>query len=114
MIWAYIYKITNPEEGKCYIGSTQRTPEARWQSHKNEPSKKMKHLKDKMKYLEYEVIEYGFFDDDRALLGREDYYISKYKSCKKGYNSKYNTGFDPIEIWGEELAKEYVGVWMNH
>lgn len=33
--FGYIYKITNPINGKCYIGQTINHPKHRWRKYKN-------------------------------------------------------------------------------
>ncbi len=89
-IWGYIYKITNLEEGKSYIGSTEGKLSKRWNAHRCVPVIKMKHLKDKMHTLQYDILEYGFFDDRKALHNREDIYMDKFDTVFNGYNTTYN------------------------
>lgn len=92
-IWAYIYKITNEDEGEAYIGSTTLKPPQRWAVHKSTPPPKMKHLKGKMHTFHYELLEYGFFDNKHELLIREDYYMDKFNTVFNGYNSRYNIDY---------------------
>ena len=89
--WGYVYKLTNPENGMSYVGSTSQTPEARFKEHKNKPiSKKMKSVHDKIRTFTIEVLEYGFYPNDGYLCAAEDDYIIKYDTIRNGYNTMYN------------------------
>jgi hypothetical protein len=92
-VWAYIYKISNDEEGKSYIGSTTGDIKQRMYSHRCTPAPKMKHLKPQMKDMAYEVLEYGFFDNKHEMLTKEDYYMDKYNTVFNGYNTRFNTDY---------------------
>ncbi len=98
-IWGYIYKISNLEEGKSYIGSTEYEPEERWRKHMSAPALKMRHLKGKMHTLQYQLLEYGSFEDKGALRDKEDFYMQKLDTVRNGYNTRYNSNI--VKDWME-------------
>ena len=89
---AYLYKITNTENNKCYVGWTGRTVSDRWQRHKNDALKN----KDNRKF--YNAIrKYGtecwqvetlleVFSVEEAK-SKEIELIEKFDSYQQGYNA---------------------------
>ena len=83
----FIYKITNKVNGKSYIGQTRYTVEFRWRQHQHKKDNVHFHNAIK-KYginnFTVEVLEECDFDD---LNSREIFYIAKYDTFNRGYNS---------------------------
>jgi group I intron endonuclease len=87
----YIYKITNINTNKCYIGETIQAPNKRWKDHKSAIKRDggCKALKSAIKKygldsFKFEVIIICF-DEDRLIYEKE--YIKKYNSLvPNGYN----------------------------
>lgn len=92
----YIYKITNKINGKCYIGKTERTIEARWKEHVNNYTRSKEYNKPlyaaMRKYgIENFVIEeiekIEETNNSSFVNEREIYWIEYYQSFKNGYNA---------------------------
>lgn len=85
---AFIYKITNLVNNKCYIGKTERTIKKRWKEHlKNCKNLDLplyralnKYGIDKFQIEQLEECASEKVDD------RETYWITYYNSCEQGYN----------------------------
>lgn len=85
-----IYKITNKQTGKVYVGSAKDVG-TRWSSHIYDLDRNKHHSKE----LQEDWNKYGFinfsFDildlNTIDLLATEQYYIELYDSIKSGYNS---------------------------
>ena len=94
---AYIYKITNIQNGKLYIGKTLSTPEKRFKEHsrdafKNRNEKRPLYAamrKYGIEQFKVETIEETSSDN---IDEREKYWIEYYGSFKNGYNA--TTGGD--------------------
>lgn len=98
---AVIYKITNKNNGKSYIGKTTQSFTLRWYQHFFQSSNTKFHQEIKQtKYSDwiFEILEtFGFngsdidFNDSKGynklLTEREKYYIDKYDSINNGYNT---------------------------
>ena len=100
---AFIYKITNINNGKIYIGRTVRKPEKRWQEHCSLVSKSSGrsliseaiHREEKESF-EFEIIE---IVDARVVDYVESAYITHYDCmAPKGYNC---VKLDPIRTFSE-------------
>ena len=86
----YIYKIENTENGKVYIGKTERVnPNTRWKEH-IAASKKEKYL---TRALYKAINKYGIekftftvLEETNDCENREKYYISLFDTFKNGYN----------------------------
>lgn len=87
-----IYKITNINNGKVYIGRAANI-EKRWQEHKNalatgtHHSYKLQECYDALKNksdLQYEIIEEVAYENERVV--KEQYYMDKYDAYHNGYN----------------------------
>jgi group I intron endonuclease len=116
----YIYKITNTETKKCYIGETiETTPEKRWNGHIQTLKRNAgcPALKDAMK--KYGVDKFKFevliicFDEDVDKYERE--YIKKYNSIvPNGYNilpgGKCGGGFKGKKHNEESIKKMVEGL----
>ena len=85
---AFIYKITNLINNKCYIGKTERTIEERWQEH-------LRHRKSLDLPLYRALNKYGVENfqieqleecSSQVVNEKETYWIIHYDSCKEGYN----------------------------
>lgn len=85
---AYIYKITNLINNKCYIGKTERTIKERWKEHiKNKNKLNLPLYRAFNKYgIEHFSIEQIEECDQNHLDLRETYWIKYYDSCANGYN----------------------------
>lgn len=83
-----IYKITNMENGKCYIGQS-RDIEARWQKHlsayKSSPDWELYRAFKKygISKFTFEIVEECQIEE---LNEREIYWIAQYDSFNNGYN----------------------------
>lgn len=84
-----IYKATNRENGKIYIGQTKRNINVRIKQHISD-SKKFSHrnfykdLSVNSDIFDWEIVEDNVSND--IILERELYYINKYNSYNDGYN----------------------------
>lgn len=118
---AYIYKITNPENNKVYIGKTVRDYKERWKEHKRDRNKepyKNWHLYRMLNRVGpenviWEVIEENIPND--KVEEREKYWISYYDSFKNGYNETSGgangTKYDYEEVltyWLNEGKRNFV------
>lgn len=121
----YIYKITNTENGKIYIGQTRKRVETRWTNHVA-CATNPKH-KDYTIPFHNAIRKYGrgafqvdtIEECDNSLLNdREIYWIAQFQSCDKykGYNlsfgglgqSKYSDS-DLLSLWNDGLSFEEIG-----
>ena len=107
---AYIYKITNKQNQKCYIGKTYKTnPLDRFEEHK----------KDSLKYIERPLYrafaKYGFSNFDFEVIeetdypdDREGYWINFFNSYgSTGYNA--TLGGDGKKLFNdEEIIADYL------
>lgn len=89
-----IYKITNKENGKCYIGKTEYSLDHRWKRHLSSTrnGSKFRFHSAIRKYGEdcwnLEVIETYQTDDSKFINGREEHFIKLFESnTKLGYNA---------------------------
>lgn len=87
---AIIYKVTNKENKKSYIGQTTQEPEVRWYHHLEDASlgSDLKFHRALRKYgkdgFDWEIIETV---EPEKLNEREKYWIAFYDSFHNGYNS---------------------------
>lgn len=86
----YIYKITEKETGKCYIGKTKNAPFFRWWDHLTKNFTKFgKHLREtKLSDWNFEVLEelQSSFTA-KNLFKIESDYIIRFDSINNGFNS---------------------------
>lgn len=117
----YIYKITNPENQKCYIGKTTRDYKERWAEHKRDRFKQpyctwhFYRMLNKVgpENVLWEVIEENV--PNELIDSREQYWIEYYDSFKNGYNettggskgTKYNYQ-DILQYWLTEGDRNFV------
>lgn len=109
MIEGIIYKATNVINDQVYIGATTQKLEKRKKDHFNKADKIYNHD------FQRAILEYGKenFDweqidtaeDSNELALKETYYISKFDSINKGYNSNRGGGFKKI-IYQYNLSGE--------
>ena len=107
-----IYKITNKLNGKCYVGQSQNIFK-RWSVHGNKNNANncsMVIAKAVTKYgvenFTFEILE---LCSKNELNDKEKYWISKFDTYSKGYNS--TTGGDsPEESAFSKLKKDTVGM----
>ena len=87
-----IYKITNTNNGKVYIGRAANI-EKRWKEHKealaagNHHSYKLQECYDTLENkddLKFEIIEEVQYENERVV--KEQYYMDKYDAYHNGYN----------------------------
>ena len=77
----YVYKITNLQNGKVYIGKTIRTVSVRWEQHLKKAKQKINnYLYDAMNHYGYDnfVMETIETCSKEDLNGREKYWIQFY------------------------------------
>jgi hypothetical protein len=93
----YIYKITNEETNKIYIGSTTTSLEQRFEEHKksNDNSPLHKAMKEYEKW-KIELIEEIEYIDTEELFIAETCQMMKYDSIKNGYNTKLSINYENI------------------
>jgi group I intron endonuclease len=87
---ALIYKITNLENGKLYIGQTIQNLKKRWRQHKFDALKQKTLLSKAIcKYgkLSFSIEIVEELDDQSLLDEREVHWISYFNSFVNGYNS---------------------------
>ena len=89
---AYIYKITNKINNKCYIGKTLKTIEERWKEHCKDylrRSKEKRPLYSAMKKYGIENFKVEEIEQcsESIVNEREKYWIEYYSSFKNGYNA---------------------------
>lgn len=87
----YIYKITNKENGKMYIGQTIRSVEDRWKRHKNDALNNIldTHFARAIRYYGPDAFTVEIIDTattQQELTAKESYWISWYDSVNNGYN----------------------------
>lgn len=88
---AYIYKITNKQTGKVYIGKTLDTIEERWKEHLHDYKKRRcekRPLYNSMNFYGPEVFTIEQVEEcqPNELNEREIYWIAQYDSYYNGYN----------------------------
>lgn len=103
----YIYKITNTQNGKVYIGKTTRTIAIRWGQHLKKAKQRVNnYLYDAMNHygcdnFSIETIETC---SQENLNGREKYWINFYNAQEIGYNR--TCGGDGGNTWELNQNKE--------
>ena len=89
---AYIYKITNLINNKCYIGKTLNTIQERWREHcsdykkRDEEKRPLYSAMNKYGIENFKIEEIEQCNED-IVNDREKYWIEYYGSFKKGYNA---------------------------
>jgi group I intron endonuclease len=104
-----IYKLTNTNNGKVYIGQTTVTLEDRWRRHLRSKGCIYLHLaikKHGKDSFSKEIIEYC--ESKTELNDRERHWIKFYDSmnCKKGYNIKFGTNHTEAVLIKIKKSKE--------
>ena len=86
----YIYKVTNKEDGKCYVGFTERQPFFRWYEHLVHSNLPFGQTLNKLglKAFIFEILEeVPKIESSIEEMHRiESEYIEKYNSISNGYN----------------------------
>lgn len=87
----YIYKITNTQNNKVYIGQTIRPVEERWKRHKSDALNNIidTHFARAIRYYGPDAFIVEIIDtaeSQRELTAKEHYWISWYNSAEEGYN----------------------------
>lgn len=85
---AFIYKITNLINNKCYIGKTERTIEERWKEHLKKRNTIDLPLYRAFKKYGIDNFQITTLEECPSELvdDRETYWILFYNSCEDGYN----------------------------
>ena len=109
-----IYKITNTENGKCYIGQS-RDIEARWQKHlsayKSSPDWELYRAFKKygISKFTFEIVEECAIEE---LNEREIYWIAQYDSFNNGYNMTLGgeacNGTNDKAVYQYDLSGQFV------
>ena len=89
--YGYIYKITNPINGKCYIGQTTNLPEYRWKKYKRLECKGQFKIYNALKKYGPNIFTYTSLDtaaNQEELDFLEETYILCFDSRESGYNIK--------------------------
>lgn len=108
----FIYKVTNKENGKVYIGLTTHTVEWRWRGHLygafNELAQKRCHFHNAIRKYGIDAFTVEAIEEvpEKELPEREKYWIAFYDSFNNGYNS--NEGGTS---WRKYSDKEIKGLW---
>lgn len=102
----HIYKITNKENNKVYIGQTIKKVEKRFQQHKNNYNKPyFSQLALYKAFNKYGIENFSFEEieevDNEKLDEREKYWIKYYDSYQNGYNS--TLGGRSVELYNWDL-----------
>ena len=107
----YIYKIINDINNKVYIGQTTYTLEERWKHHlwdiKRYPTYKLYRAMKKYGIEHFNIILIEECPDEE-LNYREIYWIGRYNSYKKGYNS--TLGGEGVQKYNHE---EILNLWKD-
>lgn len=103
-----IYKITDKRNDKCYIGQTKQSFTLRWWQHIKWGTSDCKFHK---AMQESEVTDWAFevievVSDTSLLNERESFYIEKYNSIEKGYNTA-NVNAPLIECGTQEKVSAF-------
>ena len=104
----FVYKITNIINGKCYIGQTRKSVEARFREHVNEANRGARF------YLQSAIRKYGpenFRVETIATANNidelnqlEEYYIRKFNTVETGYNLSYGGDSNTMDC---KVTKEH-------
>jgi group I intron endonuclease len=106
-----IYKIVNKNNGKIYVGKTNRSLEERFSGHiKSAKNKVNRYLYDSMNhhgYHSFEIIEIETCNSDEQLNEREKFWIKELNSLyPNGYNmTEGGDGGNTLKSWSEEERK---------
>lgn len=111
MTMAYIYKITNKLNGKCYIGKTEKiNPEERFDEHIRDAKKSHKeHRPLYAAFNQYGIEHFSFeiLEETSEPTIREQYYIKYYNSYgKTGYNATFG-GDGKTYLNHQQIIEDY-------
>ena len=109
----FIYKVTNKVNGKVYIGQTRYTVEFRWKQHIHKQDNCHFHNAIKKWGVENFIVETLEKCDVDLLDSREIFYIAKYDSFNKGYNSTLGGDGNKRLIFTDSQYDEIVGLYMS-
>ena len=123
----FIYKVTNPNNNKCYIGKTTRNYKDRWAEHKRDRVKepyKTWHFYRMLNTVGPENVTWEVIEEvpNDKIDEREQYWITYYDSFKNGYNEtsggSKGTKYDYNEVlnyWLNEGERNFVktGKYFN-
>ena len=110
----YIYKITNKNNGKMYIGQTIRPIEERWKRHQNDALNNIldTHFARAIRYYGPDAFTLELIDTattQQELTAKESYWITWYNSVEEGYNetsATYKSGGNTYKSKTVEQLKE--------
>jgi len=106
-----IYKIVNKNNGKIYIGKTNKTIEERFSAHlKNAKNKVNRYLYDSMNHHGFDLFEVYLVEEcktEEELSSREKYWIENLNSMyPNGYNmTAGGDGGNTLRSWSDEERK---------
>lgn len=111
----YIYVIKNTVNDKLYIGQTRRTITKRFKEHidfsKKDSVKTKIYVAMRELGIENFYVEQLITCEDTELNKYEQYYVEKYNSLNKGYNSIYpcsSAGKQPVHDYEDKVADMYL------
>lgn len=108
---AFIYKITNNINKKCYIGKTERDIDTRWKEHKKNArnSEKLAHIHLYKAFNKYGIenfeIECVEECEISVLNEREKYWVAFYDSYHNGYNETLGGEGSLLEFSEDEIQE---------
>lgn len=115
-MYGLIYIHTCVLTGKSYIGQTTKSMEDRWKEHlyEKKPNKFHNALKKyNEKYWHHKVLAYADTKEDLDEL--EIYFINKFDSIKKGYNSKTGGAHGKHSIESKiQMSEKRKGIGRPH
>ncbi len=90
----FVYKVTNTENGKSYIGITSRSTEERWKEHLSRAKNGLRNSRiyaaiRKYGVEKFEVTTIDQVDCEDSVRELEKKYIQKFDSYKNGYNCNF-------------------------
>ena len=112
----HIYKITNKENNKIYIGQTVKNVEKRFQQHRNNYNKPyFSQLALYQAFKKYGLENFSFEEIEEVpneeLDEREKYWIQYFNSYQNGYNS--TLGGRLVELYNWDL-EEIIALYKQH
>ena len=115
---AFIYKITNNINKKCYIGKTERDIDTRWKEHKKNArnSEKLAHIHLYKAFNKYGIENFEIKCVEECEISvlneREKYWVAFYDSYHNGYNETLG-GEGSLLEFSEDEVQEIISKYKN-